>query len=244
MKQENSCVDPVLTLTEDNFLDYIKCPNYFYFKYMSKIPNSNTETYHSLLNKVIKAYCLRLFDGKVMTEKTMKKQWDKLIEEHPGLVHPKRILDGWGILNLFNRYCQNNRVLIADMDTPYQINIKNNIILKGQTGIIRLENRQFELFVVDTSQKIPDQALLNMSLKFTLQAYALKELSPNHPINCIKIYHVKSGQEFTTYRTQKDFERLENSFRQVGKAIREKIFYAREDFMCGQCSYKNYCGFI
>mgnify|MGYP000709550451 CR=1 FL=1 len=49
----------------------------------------------------------------------------------------------------------------------------------------------FELFEIETSQKAPDQTLLNMSLKYTMQIYALRELSIAHPITNVRVLHLK-----------------------------------------------------
>ncbi len=195
----------VLMLRDEEVLDYIKCPNYFYLKYMSKIPLDNTPTYRDLIDQVINTYMYNLMDGKVMSYKMIKNMWDKLANKYPTVLTDKKVLDGFSLINQVDRYCYNNKVIIADVDSTYQINFKNNIILRGKIGIIRYNGDKLELFVIDTSQKQPDTFLLDMSLKYTMIMYGIKETS-EYPLDGIHIYHVKSGREFYSSRTQKDFD--------------------------------------
>lgn len=232
----------ILKLRDQEVLDYIKCPNYFYLKYMSKIPLDNFETYKSLVDQVITAYMYNLMNGKVMSYKAMKKMWDNLADENPTILTDKKVLDGFGLINQVDRYCYDNKVIIADIDSPYQINFKGNIILTGKIGIIRYNGDKLELFIVDTSQKQPDPFLLDMSLKYTMQLYGIKETS-GYQLDGIHVYHVKSGREFYSMRSQKDFDRLKSLMENVGFAIRNEVFYPREDYLCSTCKFKVYCGY-
>lgn len=232
----------LLKLTDEALTDYIKCPNYFYFKYISKIPVNQNPTYHELVQRVIDAYMSKLMDGKVMTSRQFKKMWDDLVEEYPTVITEKKILDGFGMINQIDRYCRQNQVIIADINSPYQINFKPNIILSGKIGTIRYNKTSLELFVTETSQKLPDDFLLNMSLRLTLQAYAI-EKTTDCKIDGIHIYHIKSGKELYTRRSQRDYERLERVIKDIGFSIRNELFYPREDYTCPQCKFKNYCGY-
>jgi CRISPR/Cas system-associated exonuclease Cas4 (RecB family) len=237
---------PIIRLTQEAVQDYIKCPNFFKMKYATKLPSKDDLSYHDLLQNVINAYLAHLMDGKVMTMDKVKNKWDKLVDEHK--VSDRKILDGIGYFNVIHNYCKTNKVIIADMNTPYEITFKDNIIINGNIGTIRYNNNKFELFVIETSQKTPEQILLDMSLKYTFQIYALNDMKKNDKIDFkisgVRIFHVKSGHEFTTYRTKKDFDRLEKTINAIGKAIRNDIFYPREDHMCPVCNFKNYCGYL
>lgn len=235
---------PLLKLTETQLLDYIKCPNLFYLKYLSRIPYKESKTYKDCIKNLMYAYLGRLLDGKVLTLKEIKNKWDRIIDENEELFNENKVLEGIGYMNILDHYCRTHQVIIADINTPYQVNFKDNIAVTGNLGPLRYNNGKIELFLPESSQKQPDQTLLNMSIKYTLQIKAIKQLDKSVKVDGIKIFHVKSGKEFTSYRTQKDFDRLDKIVSGVGKAIREEIFYAREDYMCSQCKYKNYCGYI
>lgn len=233
----------VIKITDEAVGDYIKCPQFFYFKWTSKIGFKKSPTFHELVGMVIDIYLAKLMDQKIMTSTQLKRQWDKLIDKYPNVITEKRVLEGFGMINQLTRYCENNRVSILDIGSQYNINFKDNIILTGKIGAIRYNKNKLELFIVETSQKKPDQFLLDMSLKYTMQLYALKK-DISFEVAGLHVYHVKSGQEFFSTRSQKDFERLEKTIRKVGYAIREDIFYPREDFTCPTCPYKLYCGFL
>lgn len=233
----------IVRLTDEQLADYIKCPNYFNLKYLSKIPYQKPYTFNELVNQVAEAYMLKLMNGKVMTLDKAKKMWDKLCDDYPGVIKDKKIIEGIGLINQIDRYCRNQQVLIADVNTEYSLSFPNNIIVDGTTGIIRLNNKKFELFILEFSQNKPDQILLDMSLKYTLKIYAINKLSPDIQINNLRVYHLKSGNEYTSYRSKKDFDRLEKITSQVATAIRNEIFYPREDYTCPRCIYKTYCGY-
>lgn len=233
----------LLQLTDEALMDYIRCPNYFYFKYISKIPVNKIPTFHELVQRVIDAYMFKLMEGKIMTSKQFKKMWDDFAEEYPMIISEKRILDGFGMINQIDRYCRQNQVIIADINSPYQINFKNNISLTGKIGIIRYNKTNLELFITETSQKLPDDFLLNMSTRLTLQMYAISKTT-DCQLDGIHVYHIKTGKELYSRRSAKDFEKLERIVGDIGFAIRNEIYYPREDYTCPQCKFKNYCGYV
>lgn len=233
----------LLKLTDEALMDYIRCPNYFYFKHISKIPVNKTPTFHELVQQVIDAYMAKLMDGKIMTTRQFKKMWDDFAEEYPMIITEKRTLDGFGMINQIDRYCRQNQVIIADINSPYQVNFKNNISLTGKIGIIRYNKTNLELFITETSQKLPDDFLLNMSMKLTLQMYAVSKTT-DCQLDGIHVYHIKSGKELYSRRSAKDFEKLEKIIGDVGFAIRNELYYPREDYTCPQCKFKNYCGYV
>lgn len=237
--------EPQVVLTDKQIMDYIRCPNLFYIKYMSHIPIAEAMTMSELVGLVINCYFAKLMDGKLPSIAKAKKLWDRYCEEYPSVLSDKKILEGFGLINLFDRYCFNNKLIIADFNSGFQVDFGGCVTVKGSFGAIRLNNDRLEFFFVETSQNKPNQQLLDMSLKYTLQCYAMNKLSGQHnKLNCIRVLHLKSGEEFTTYRTQKDFERLERTITNIGRCVREEIFYPREDYTCPQCKAKNYCGHI
>lgn len=233
-----------LRLEEKQLADYIRCPNLFYIKYRSKIPLKETETFSSYVSEVVRAYFARLLEGKLPTTERAKKIWDKICETHEDELDARKVLEGWGLIKLFDKYCYDHRLVIADTETPYEITINSNTIIYGKLDAIRINNGNLELFVVDCGSRQPDQLLLDMSLRYTLEIYAINKLAEKHKISCLRVLHLKSGKEFTTYRTKKDFDRLERMIANVGKSIRADIIFPREDYSCPQCPAKNYCAYL
>lgn len=235
---------PRVVLSDTELLDYIHCPNLFYIKYMSHIPIADQVTMGSLVKLVINGYFSRLMDGKLPSISKAKNMWDKCCDEHPSVMTDKKVLEGFGLINLFDRYCYNNKIIIADFNSPYEVDFPGGVTVKGRFPAIRLNNNVLEFFCVEAGHAKPNQQLLDMSIKYTLQCYAMDKLSESHNLSCIRILHLKSGEEFTTYRHKKDYDRLERTVANIGKSIREEIFYPREDYTCPQCNAKNYCGHI
>lgn len=241
-KNINDAPLALLKLTDSQIIDYIRCPNYFYFKYVSQIPIDSQPTFHELIARVINAYMARLMDGNIMTMRQAKKMWDDLAEEYPLVLTDKKVLDGFGYINQIDRYCRQNKVIIADVDSEYQVNFKDNVIVTGKTGIIRYNNNKLELFIPETSQKIPDDFLLNMSVKLSLKTYAIEKTS-DCTLSGIHVYHIKTGKELFSTRGKRDSQRIEDLIKNISFSIRNEIFYPREDYLCSQCKFKIYCGY-
>lgn len=235
--------EPVLRLTEDGLLDYIKCPNLFYFKYRTKIPVIGKITVGELVKEVISYYYMKLLEGRAPSMESVKRKWDTLCENQKEALSAKQILDGYGMLKLFDRFCREKKLIVADFLSSYELVFSGNIIVTGNIGTIRLLDRKLELFVVETGQKQPEQKVLDMSLKNTLRCYAAGETFKGYDLSYINVLHLKSLNEYRTYRSNIQYERLERAVQNIGRAIREEIYYPRESFECAVCPYKNFCGY-
>ena len=97
--------EPVLHLTEDELLDYIKCPNLFYFKYRTKIPSVEKKTLGKLVREVINYYYMKLLDGRAPNIESIKRKWDSLCDADKDALSDRQILEGYGLLKLFDKYC-------------------------------------------------------------------------------------------------------------------------------------------
>ena len=235
--------EPVLRLTENQLLDYIKCPNLFYFKYRTKIPIAEKKTMGELVRETINFYYTKLLEGRAPNIESIKRKWDSLCEAHKENISTRQILEGYGLLKLFDRFCREKKLIVADFSSSYEIVFPGNILLSGNIGTIRLFDKKLELFMVDTSQKQPDGKLLDMSLKNTLRCYAAGKTFSGYELSYINVLHLKSLKEQRTYRSPIQYARLEKAVENIGRAIREDIYYPRENFECARCPYKNFCGY-
>lgn len=235
--------EPVIRITDEQLLDYMKCANLFYFKHLSRIPDSTDKKMGELVKQVINGYFSKLMEQKLPKIDTAKRKWDKLCDANPRSMKDKKILEGFGLINFFDRFCFDNKLIIADFNTPYELVVPGNILISGHIGAIRVINKSLELFEVEPSQTAPDINLLNMSVKYTLQCYAANRLYKDYNLNHVNVLHLKSGKEYRTYRNKIQYDRLENIIRNVAYSIKNEIFYPREDYTCAQCAYKNYCGY-
>lgn len=235
--------EPVLRLTETELLDYIRCPNLFYFKYRTKIPVIEKKSLGKIVREAIDFYYMKLLEGRAPTMETIKRKWDSLCDAEGNNITGKQILEGYGLLKLFDRYCREKKLIVADFLSSYEIAFPGNIILTGGIGTIRLIDKKLELFVVETGTKQPDQKLLNMSIRNTLRCLAAARTFKGYDLSYINVLHLKTLTEYRTYRSSIQYVRFEKAVQNIGNAIREEIYYPRESFECAKCPYKNFCGY-
>ena len=235
--------EPVLHLTEDELLDYIKCPNLFYFKYRTKIPSVEKKTLGKLVREVINYYYMKLLDGRAPNIESIKRKWDSLCDADKDALSGRQILEGYGLLKLFDKYCREKKLIVADFSSSYEIVFPGSIIVTGSIGAITLIGKKLELFVVETGSKHPEQRLLDMSIRNTIKCLAASRTFKGYELNCVNVLHLKSLTENRTYRSSIQYSRLEKAVQSIGRAIKEEIYYPRESFECARCPYKNFCGY-
>ena len=238
-------MDPVLEITADQFVDYVTCPNLFYLKYVNGIKPKTHISVKSILLSARDKLLYRILDGKFLDGSKYINDFVSECQKNNFLSTNRGVLQGMRKLNIFHSWCVKNELLLADMGTEFELPFpKENAILKGTFGIIRYHNKHLELLGVDFTDRDPDQALLDISLRYTLQSYAVQRLVPKYELSGVRILVVRQDRikEFQTFRTPLDYERLEDTVSMVIKAIRNRIYYPRETFECARCPVKIYCG--
>ena len=65
---------PVLRITDKQLFDYIFCPNFFYFKYLSHIPNKKKKTTGEMVKEIINYYFAKLMQHKLPSIDSLKKK--------------------------------------------------------------------------------------------------------------------------------------------------------------------------
>ena len=236
--------DKVLEITTDQLVDYIQCPNRFYLRYINCIKPKTHISVKSILLSARDKLLYQILDGKYPDGNKFVNDFVKECQDNNFLSTNRGVLHGMRKLMVFHQWCVRNQLLLADMGTEFELPFpKDNAILKGNFGIIRYVDKQLELLGVDFTDRDPDQSLLDISLRYTLQSYAVKKLVPKYELSCIRVLAVRQDRlkEFQTFRSPLDFERLEDTVSNVIKAIRNGIYYPRETFECGQCPVKIYC---
>ena len=113
--------------------------------------------------------------------------------------------------------------------------------LVGNMGtILALPNNNYELLITDFGNKMPEQTLVDMKLKYSLDSYAFQNVY-NKRVHGIRVRNIKNARDFLTFRSQDDFKRLEQAVANVSCCIKNKLFYPRESVMCSICNAKEYC---
>jgi hypothetical protein len=227
-------------MTEQQMFDYMYCPAKFEIKHVKGIDIGEPVTIPKLLNKVSKYFYVNLLDKKIATVNELKAKWDRICYENQGVVDTKKNLVGMGmIINLIN-WASRERIVILDVDTKYNIVI-DDIQLVGCTDpLLAGPNGRTELLVTNFSDRLPEQMLIDMKLKHTLDTYAYQEVFGKE-LSGIRIHSVKANVDLFSRRSEPDFERLKTTIKSVAKGIQEEIFYPREDHMCGTCAALGYC---
>lgn len=235
----------ILEITTEQFVDYVTCPNLFYLKYVNCIKPKTHISVKSILTSARDKMLYQILDGKYPDGNKAVNDFAKECQVNNFLSTNRGVLHGMRKLTVFHQWCIRNQLILADLGTEFELPFpKDNAILKGTFGIIRYVNQHLELLAVDFTDRDPDQALLDISLRYTLQSYAVKRLVPKYELEGIRILAVRQDRvnEFQTFRTPLDYERLEDTISMVIKAIRNEVYYPRETFECGRCPVKIYCG--
>ena len=233
--------------TETRLFDYIKCPLRYDAQYNLGIVTRNHLTINSLLGDVANAFLVKLMNGEIMPTHILKRRWDRLCEENQDIISPKTCLGGMSkLLNLY-RWAENQQLIVADMNIPFAYTIASHQIqVMGQISEALVPNqkdeKKYELLVLNFSDRYPDQSVLDIKMKYTLDWEACRQrVSSRFELGGIRIHHVKSGKDFYTFRTKEDVIRLNQSIIGICTGIKNKIFYPRESVMCSGCDMKLYC---
>lgn len=234
----------LIELTEDQLEDYIKCPNLFYIRHVNNILPRKQITIRTITEKYVNQMFYTLMDGKIPNIDHVLLDFSKECMEHkyPAINRDVQKASNQ-IVTLFN-WLISNRIQIADTGSPFELTFPaSNVILKGTFGKIRYNNDKLELLVTDLSNKDPDQNLIDISVRHTLQAYAIHKLIKKYELSCIRVLSVRYNRvtELFSYRSPIAFARLENTVNNIANAIRNNIFYPRESFECARCPVKAYC---
>ncbi len=226
-------------MTEIEYFDYVKCPVFYDAVHRKKLPFSFQPTMGELLNRVASQFFLKLMDGKIMPMSEIKKSWDRVCNSNK-FISEKKCLEGISALGKMFLWAKDQQLRILDVKMPYRIRFDTTTDITGEINAIAVNQQDTpELLYMDFSQKMPDQSMLDMKLKYTLDSYAFKT-SYEKDI-CAHIHNVKNDKEFFSYRSRIDFERAKDSIMSVKKAIENNIYYPRESAFCAVCEMKVFC---
>ena len=229
----------MVKISDKQLFEYMQCPAMFEMKYIKKIPEDKKELALSeILDKAAKYFLINLLNKRIVSNIEIKKKWDSLCQEYN--LDAKKTMQGLDMLFKLLNFAQRHKLVVLDMETEYQLNF-NHIELRGNLGtIIAAPKDKFELLITSFSSKNLDKDLIDMKLKYTLDILAFKTIH-GRTLQGVKIHHIKTDKDIFTCRNEGDIKRLQTTINNVGLAIKNKIYYPRESFMCSSCNYKNYC---
>lgn len=232
-----------MLLSEKDFLNYIKCP--LYYKLESNGHDLRRETYKTFLHDTADKYIKRVGSTKLLGnfdhEHFIKKHWDKVCMENQNIITPKQCIQGWGYLYRILEFINVTGVEVLDPEITYVIEPEGTKhALTGTLDPIIKQGDFYTTLVISFSDSLPENYVMDMNLKHTIDAYALNQFIPNIQ-HCITYHSFKSGAEKDTLRFSQHFKRLEYILEVVGNCIEQDLIYPRNSFSCSTCSLRGVC---
>lgn len=232
-----------MLLSEKDFLNYIKCP--LYYKLESNGHDLRRETYKTFLHDTADKYIKRVGSTKLLGnfdhEHFIKKHWDKVCMENQNIITPKQCIQGWGYLYRILEFINVTGVEVLDPEITYVIEPEGaKHALTGALDPIIKQGDFYTTLVISFSDTLPENYVMDMNLKHTIDAYALNQFIPDIQ-HCITYHSFKSGAEKDTLRFSQHFKRLEYILEVVGNCIEQDLIYPRNSFSCSTCSLRGVC---
>lgn len=228
-----------MDIKEQDLFEYLKCP----IRYRIAKNNGDTEIKKSpmkLASLALNQWLAAKSCGMKADANVLKSKWDRLAEKHKYELQPKKVLEMWGLLYSTYRYITNFNIEFSDINKPYVIEVPGTKIrLSGVLSPIIDKGSYYELLIVSFDKVLPDRVEADMKLKYTIDAYAIREIYNKDVV--ITFFSPAQGKTITTLRSPNDFKRLENILKNVGKAINEDIIYPSESYLCKTCSVRDLC---
>lgn len=232
-------------LTEEQLFNFMRCPIRYDAIWNKHLITAKEDTTTALLRKETNHFLIQLMNGKVMSTESLKNRWDRACEGSPSMT-PQRNLEGFDKLMRMYRWAADEQLVVGDINIPYTLPFWSDSLggafdFQGQIACIAMGAHAKKpcLLYLDYDNRLPDQAFIDMKLKYTLDAWAARKLTGKKLGT--KIHHVKSGKDFFTMREIMDFQRMATVITNVMESIHLSLYYPRESVMCKQCDMLNFC---
>lgn len=227
-----------MQLTEQQLFDYIDCPAKYHIKYNMKIDIQEEVSLPILLKKVSNYFYLNLMNGILPTINQIKKKWDTICEQYQ--LDNKKVLTGWGYILKLIQWAEEQKICVADVSARYMIALGKVQLIGNIETILVTPQKKVELLTTNFSEHAPNQIMVDMKLKYSLDALGFKQLYDRSP-DIQKIFSVKFGETLFTNRTEPDITRVTDTILNVSKCIENNLYYPRESTFCKSCNAKQYC---
>ena len=233
----------LLNLTENQLFNYIKCPIHYDTTYNKKFTLPEKPTMNLLLKKIWNLFCINLVNGTVLSKAVLKNKWDIVCEKNPDIITESKCLAGLGALMKMYAWAEQEELRIADINIPYNISFnrgRDSVNINGEIGAVAINAKNnLSLIDIDFNDRLTNQSMIDMKLKYTMDIYAMKALY-NKDVG-IRIHNIKHNKDWYSIRIPEDMERLKHTVLNVGYCINSKMFYPRESVFCLNCELLHYC---
>lgn len=228
-----------MILTESNLMEYIKCPVKYFLSKRSK--QSEIETFNSLVHETYNSYISKVSNLNVKDDSTlMQKKWDNTCQKNRNIITDKKVIEGWGLLFSAYNYLSQNEIKFVDTSLPYRIEIEGSkMTLVGNLDPFIDRGDIIEFLIPSFSKTMPDRTFIDMKLKHTIDAYAIKEMFNKSSV--FKYHSFYFNKDIYTFRDDMSFNRLKKIITNVGTAIENDLIYPSESHACSTCMYRGLC---
>lgn len=236
--------------------DYIRCPLYYKFVHMNKLPETKDINYYynERIKLCLSFYYFSLIDRKVKSFESILRKWES-------------VWFGNDMCELFNKDTLNTKSneavmlltkvykrIIKEKITPVAVNFnyevifpgEENIHVTGEIDLIRIINdrtrkKQTQLLFLCMSRYYPDSFMIKSNLFFSLASYAFRD-SFKEKEDSIIIDSVYGKEDVLTTRTGGDFSRARKSVENICRGIKNNVFYPTSNkIACSNCAFKLFC---
>lgn len=230
-----------MEIKEKELFEYIKCPIRYELIHKGNILNDK-KTFKTMCYEAINSYINATVNDMKADATTLKRKWDSIAQSgiNDGILTPKKVLDGWGMIYRTYEYIKNNNITFLDVNTTYNLEFPNaKASLIGTLPPLIDKGDYIEIFIICFDRQIPDRLELDSKLKHTIDSYAIKKMFNKEVI--ITYYIPAINDTLTTLRNSKDYIRLNNIIYNVSKSIEQDIIFPRENFLCNSCVARHLC---
>lgn len=229
-----------MDMTEEQLFDFINCPVLYDIKRNKQLPLEESVGFQDIMRKVSRFFYLKLSLGEVPTLAELKRKLDIAFKPYEGIIDEKILIKAMQYLSRLYDWAETKKLVVVDMDSPYAITADAHK-LEGVMGVIIAgQNGRDELLITNFSERLPQEDLNTLKLKYTIDAYAYR-LKYGKDLGGIRIHSVKYNKDLLTYRKNTDYERLFSTIKSVGASIEQDLYYTRDYFGCATCPARNLC---
>jgi len=228
-----------MRLSTEEISDYIKCPLYYKFVHIDKLPLTRTldDYYKEYIKLSIFFYYFSLIEKKTKSFETILRKWeslwfsDKMMDSFMEDQIRKKSNEGVMLLSSFYKKVEKETAVPIAVNFPYEIIFKGeeNLHVTGEIDLIKIVNdrtrqRETNIVFLCMSHRHMSDIRVKTHLRLTLASYAFRENFKEKEDRIILDHILNKGDNEST-RTGNDFSRAEKVIRNIDRGIKNKAFY-------------------
>lgn len=231
-------------MEDSQIYEYCSCPFRYSIIYENDTAVPVKRTLNTFLQNVTREFFTFLYSGEVKDMPWLKERWDAQVAKNKRYFSDKTgrgSLTGLQKLYAFWKIAQKKSLQIVDLASPYELLFPGVTVVGKMLPVSYIaRNKKYYFTVVDYNEKSPDRILFDSKIEYTMQCMAWRK-TYDRDIHGIRLIHVATGKEYYSLRGINDFRRLSTIVESVSKALRARIFFPNESYVCASCQVKDIC---